>query len=73
MAKLANKLINARKRLNLTMSDVERMSRKIATDYRGRITQGYISRLETGKETNPSYLKIIILSKIYKIEPGSLF
>jgi len=73
MPKLSEKLAKARKKNNLTMSDVARISEKIATDYRGQITQGYISRLESGSETNPSYLKIVTLSKIYKIKPGSLF
>lgn len=73
MPKLSEKLAKARKKNNLTMSDVARISAKIATDYRGKITQGYVSRLETGKEVNPSYLKIITLSKIYKIKPWNLF
>lgn len=44
-----------------------------ATDRRGRITQGYISRLESGKETNPSLMKLITLCSIYKIRPNELF
>lgn len=54
------------------MSEVARISEK-ATDSRGRITQGYISRLESGKETNPSLMKLVTLCSIYKIEPNELF
>ncbi|OGW46867.1 MAG: hypothetical protein A2078_09300 [Nitrospirae bacterium GWC2_57_9] len=54
------------------MSQVARMSEK-AADRRGRITQGYISRLESGKETNPSLMKLITLCAIYKIQPNELF
>lgn len=44
-----------------------------ARDRRGRITQGYISRLESGKETNPSLMKLMTLCSIYKIQPNVLF
>lgn len=54
------------------MSEVARMSEQ-ASDRRGRITQGYISRLESGKETNPSLMKLMTLCRIYKIEPNGLF
>ncbi len=54
------------------MSDVARESEK-AKDRRGRITQGYISRLESGKETNPSFMKLITLCAIYKVGPHELF
>ena len=54
------------------MSQVARMSES-ATDNRGRITQGYISRLESGKETNPSLMKLMTLCRIYKIAPNELF
>jgi transcriptional regulator with XRE-family HTH domain len=69
---LADKLKKLRMQNNLSMSQVARMSER-ATDSRGRITQGYISRLESGKETNPSLMKLITLSSIYKIQPNELF
>lgn len=59
-------------RKNLSMSEVARLS-KSALDRRGRITQGYISRLESGQETNPSLQKLMTLCKIYKVEPNDLF
>ncbi len=69
---LSEKLQKLRNKNKLSMSQVARLSEK-ATDHRGRITQGYISRLESGKETNPSLMKLITLCKIYKIEPNELF
>ena len=54
------------------MSQVARIS-ETASDSRGRITQGYISRLESGKETNPSLMKLMTLCSIYEIEPNELF
>lgn len=68
---LAEKLIKLRTRNKLSMSQVARISEH-APDRRGRITQGYISRLESGKETNPSLMKIITLCSIYNIEPNEL-
>ncbi len=68
---LAEKLQTLRNKRRLSMSAVARMSEK-ATDRRGRITQGYISRLESGKETNPSLMKIMTLCSIYKIRPNDL-
>lgn len=70
--KLAEKLQKLRNKSKLSMSEVARMSEK-AFDRRGRITQGYISRLESGKETNPSLMKLMTLCSIYKIEPNDLF
>ena len=69
---LAEKLQKLRTTRKLSMSQVARMSEK-AADRRGRITQGYISRLESGKETNPSLMKLITLCAIYKIQPNELF
>jgi transcriptional regulator with XRE-family HTH domain len=69
---LAEKLKKLRLRKALSMSQVARMS-QAAADSRGRITQGYISRLESGKETNPSLMKLITLCSIYKIQPNELF
>jgi len=69
---LAETLSKARTRRKLSMNDVSRQS-SIAKDHRGRITQGYISRLESGKETNPSFLKLQTLCNIYRINPGTLF
>jgi transcriptional regulator with XRE-family HTH domain len=69
---LAEKLQKLRIKSKLSMSQVARMSEK-ASDRRGRITQGYISRLESGKETNPSLLKLITLCQIYKVQPNVLF
>jgi transcriptional regulator with XRE-family HTH domain len=70
--KLSEKLKKLRDQRNLSMSEVARLSQK-APDRRGRITQGYISRLESGKETNPSLMKLMTLCGIYKIEPNELF
>ena len=72
MRTLAEKLQKMRHKSRLSMSEVARMSEK-AKDRRGRITQGYISRLESGKETNPSLLKLVTLCSIYKVEPNDLF
>ena len=72
MKTLAEKLQQLRNKSKLSMSQVARLSEK-AHDRRGRITQGYISRLESGKETNPSLLKLITLCGIYKIRPNELF
>lgn len=69
---LAEKLKKLRLQKKLSMSQVARMS-QAAADSRGRITQGYISRLESGKETNPSFMKLITLCSIYKIQPNELF
>jgi len=68
---LAEKLRKLRIKNKLSMSQVARISEH-APDRRGRITQGYISRLESGKETNPSLMKIITLCSIYDIEPNEL-
>ena len=54
------------------MSQVAALS-ETASDHRGRITQGYISRLESGKETNPSLLKLLTLCNIYQVDPNALF
>jgi transcriptional regulator with XRE-family HTH domain len=69
---LARILKKLRERNKLSMSQVARISEH-APDPRGRITQGYISRLESGKETNPSLMKLLTLCSIYKIEPNGLF
>lgn len=68
---LAEKLKKLRNRNKMSMSEVARLSEK-ATDPRGRITQGYISRLESGKETNPSLQKILTLCRIYRVKPNDL-
>jgi transcriptional regulator with XRE-family HTH domain len=70
--KLAEKLRILRTKKNLSMSEVARLS-GTAIDHRGKITQGYISRLESGKETNPSLMKLMTLCTIYKIKPNELF
>ena len=69
---LAEKLKKLRIKNKLSMSQVARIS-DLAPDHRGRITQGYISRLESGKETNPSLMKLLTLCSIYMIEPNDLF
>jgi transcriptional regulator with XRE-family HTH domain len=69
---LADKLKKLRIKNKLSMSQVARISER-ASDNRGRITQGYISRLESGKENNPSLMKLVTLCSIYEIEPGELF
>ncbi len=70
--KLARILKKLREQNNLSMSQVARVSEQ-SPDPRGRITQGYISRLESGKETNPSLMKLLTLCAIYKVEPNDLF
>jgi transcriptional regulator with XRE-family HTH domain len=71
MKTLAEKLQKLRNKNRLSMSQVARISEQ-APDRRGRITQGYISRLEAGKETNPSLMKLLTLCAIYKVEPNEL-
>lgn len=68
---LAQKLRQLREAKKLSMSQVARLSEQ-AADKRGRITQGYISRLESGKESNPSLQKLLTLCKIYSVEPNDL-
>lgn len=70
--KLADKLKKLRVKNKLSMSQVARISEH-APDHRGRITQGYISRLESGKEINPSLMKLMTLCSIYKVKPNDLF
>jgi len=69
---LAKKLKKLRNKNKMSMSQVARLS-ELSTDQRGRITQGYISRLESGKETNPSLQKLLTLCSIYNIEPNEFF
>ncbi len=69
---LAEKLRKLRDVKKLSMSEVARLSER-AEDRRGRITQGYISRLESGKETNPSMMKLQTLCRIYTVKPNELF
>ncbi len=69
---LADKLKKLRIKHKLSMSEVARLSES-ASDNRGKITQGYISRLESGKETNPSLMKLLTLCRIYKTKPNDLF
>lgn len=69
---LSDKLKKLRVKNKLSMSEVARLSEQ-ASDSRGRITQGYISRLESGKETNPSLMKLVTLCTIYKVKPNVLF
>ncbi len=74
MSTLANKLQKARNEKKLSMTQVARKSVRAGdVEHRGHITQGYISRLESGKEANLSFLKLKMLCRIYGIEPGSLF
>jgi transcriptional regulator with XRE-family HTH domain len=68
---LAEKLRKLRLKNKLSMSQVARISNH-ALDRRGRITQGYISRLESGKETNPSLMKLLTLCNIYRVKPNDL-
>jgi transcriptional regulator with XRE-family HTH domain len=69
---LAEKLKTARTRRKMSMSEVADIS-SACLEHRSRITQGYVSRLESGRETNPSYLKLKTLCTIYKIKPETLF
>jgi transcriptional regulator with XRE-family HTH domain len=69
---LAEKLRKLRDGKKMSMSQVARLSER-AEDRRGRITQGYISRLESGKETNPSLMKLQTLCRIYTVKPNELF
>ena len=69
---LAEKLRKLRDGKKMSMSQVARLSER-AEDRRGRITQGYISRLESGKETNPSLMKLLTLCGSYTVKPNELF
>lgn len=69
---LAEKLKKLRIKNKLSMSQVALIS-ELAPDHRGRITQGYISRLESGKDTNPSLMKLMTLCSIYLVKPNDLF
>lgn len=69
---LAEKLRKLRVKKRLSMSEVSRISQK-AEDPRGKITQGYLSRLESGQESNPSLQKILTLSRIYEVDPNEFF
>ena len=71
MITLAEKLKKLRKKNKLSMSQVARIS-ELAPDHRGGITQGYLSRLESGKENNPSLMKLMTLCSIYQVEPNDL-
>ena len=71
MTTFAEKLKKFRKRSKISMSQVARLSEN-AVDPRGKITQGYVSRLESGKETNPSLQKILTLCAIFNVEPNEL-
>lgn len=68
---IAEKLKKLRNRSKMSMSQVARLS-EISGSGRDRITQGYISRLESGKETNPSLQKLLTLSSIYGVDPNEL-
>jgi transcriptional regulator with XRE-family HTH domain len=68
---LANTIRKLRIKNKLSMSQVARISES-ASDDRGRITQGYISRLESGKETNPSLMKLMTLCDIYRVRPNDI-
>ena len=69
---LAKKLKALRNKKKMSMSEVSRRS-ALASDPRGKITQGYISRLESGKETNPSLMKLMTLCSLYAVKPNELF
>ena len=68
---LGEKLRKLRVQHKMSMSEVARLS-ELSADHRGRITQGYLSRLESGKETNPSLQKILTICNIYDIDPNEL-
>lgn len=65
---LAQILTKLRKQSGLNMSQVTRNSGR----GKSRLTQGYISRLESGKEDNPSMAKIISLALIYDVDPNTI-
>ena len=69
---LAEKLRALRDRKKMSVSEVARLS-ELATARLRRITKGYISRLESGKETNPSLMKLMTLYGICNIDPYELF
>ncbi len=69
---LAKRLYKFRTAKKLSMTAVTRISMKKAKDHRGRVTQSYLSRLESGLETNPSMLKILTICNIYNITPNKL-
>jgi transcriptional regulator with XRE-family HTH domain len=70
---LAEKMRALRDRKKMSVSEEARLS-ELATTRRSRIAQGgYLSRLESGKETNPSLMKLMTLCGIYQIDPYELF
>lgn len=69
---LAKRLRELREEANLSMVAVAVLSVKAREHPRGVITQGYISRLESGMEDNPSMAKIITLAKIYGVDPNTI-
>ncbi len=75
MSQLSKNLKKIRERKNMSMSMVSRRSKAIAEkigDHRAKITQGYISRLESGKEDNPSFLKLLCLCRVYRVKMQEL-
>lgn len=70
--KLKSVLRKLRTASKLSMSQVHRLALK-AKDPRSRVTQGYLSRLESGKEDNPSMKKIRTLCRIYEVDPNAIF
>lgn len=68
---LAKRLRSYRSLTFFSMAEVARRSKAIAKG-KGVITQGYLSRLESGKESNPSMAKIVTLSKIYGVDPNAI-
>lgn len=69
--RLAKTLKHLRKLHGLDQADIARESQE-SKDRRGWISQPYICKLESGKETNPSMAKIVTLSRILGVDPNEL-
>jgi transcriptional regulator with XRE-family HTH domain len=71
MKNLSNRLRHLRQTAGLTMTDVAERSRTLRREH-AHVTQGYISRLESGVERNPSLAKCLTLAHIYGVSLNEL-
>jgi transcriptional regulator with XRE-family HTH domain len=71
MKKLSKRLFGLRKTAGLSMTEVAARSRALRREH-AHVTQGYISRLESGREDNPSLAKLLSLAHIYGVSLNDL-
>jgi len=71
MKNLSKRLFGLRKTAGLSMVEVSTRSRKLRHEH-AHVTQGYISRLESGRERNPSLGKLVSLAHIYGVSLNDL-